>query len=378
MSNRWRLLFHDDVGAAEGLALDEALMGDYRRGAPSRPPTLRLYNYRSHAALVGRYQHLDAEVDLDACERTGTPVSRRPTGGGAIVMGTGQLGVAVVDTAPAAESPKELIERYSRGVAAGLAELGIETSFRGKNDLEAGGRKIAGLGLYLDGEGALLFHASVLADLDVAFMLEVLRIPAAKLGDKGVAAVADRVTTVSRETGRPWTAAQLRPLVATGFAKALGADPVEGSVTAGEEARAGQLARGKYADPAWLHQRSPHPDATGTAVVKTSEGLVRLYLTLSGFTIKSALFTGDFNDLPVPLVAFEESLRWKSLDPEKLRSLARLTAGESTLGVTPEKLADLVLEAAGRAQARAGAAPVRPEGSCYFPESPATSRRVPA
>src|SRR5512138_2537890 len=116
MSEPWRLLVDDGAGAAEGLALDEALMGSYARGKPRRPPTLRLYSYRTHCALVGRYQNLEAEVDLVACAGTGTQVSRRPTGGGAIVMGAGQLGVALVDRAPADRRPKQLIEDYSRGI----------------------------------------------------------------------------------------------------------------------------------------------------------------------------------------------------------------------------------------------------------------------
>ena len=84
---RWRLLTHIGVGAASGLALDEAMLAGYARDAdPTWAPTLRLYTYRSHCALVGRYQHLEAEVDLDACRRTGTAWSRRPTGGGVDVV----------------------------------------------------------------------------------------------------------------------------------------------------------------------------------------------------------------------------------------------------------------------------------------------------
>lgn len=366
----WRLLADDGAGAAEGLALDEALMAGYQRGAADaadRAPTLRLYTYRSHAALVGRYQHLEAEVDLDACARTGTGVNRRPTGGGAIVMGAGQLGVAVVSRAPAAERPKELLERYAAGIQAGLAELGVTARFRGKNDLEAGGRKIAGLGLYLDGQGGFLFHSSVLADLDVPFMLDVLRIPAAKLGDKAVAAVDERVTTVSRETGEAWDGARLRDVIAVGFAKALDLDLEPGEVEPAERDRAGRLAAEKYASADWLAQRSPHPDATATALLKTPAGLVRLYLALQGGTIKSALFTGDFNELPVALGRFEEALRWKALDADVLAPAARATGVGEALGLPIPAVVGAVLEAGDRAGGRAVAAPRR-LGSCYFPE----------
>jgi lipoate-protein ligase A len=369
---RWRLLAHDRVPADEGLALDEGLMAGYHRGAPDRPPTLRLYTYADHAALVGRFQHLDAEVDLDACRRTGTGVNRRPTGGGAIVMGVGQLGVALITRAPAAQRPKELLERYATGIQLGLAELGIDTNFRGKNDLEAGGRKIAGLGLYLDGNGGFLFHSSVLADLDIGFMLEVLRIPAAKLGDKAAAAVGERVTTVTGETGDAWDGAALRDVIATGFAKALEIELEPAEVEPAEAAAAEALVAGKYRTTEWLAQRTPHPDATGTALLKTPSGLVRLYLALNGATIKSALFTGDFNELPPALARFEEALRWKALDAADVARAARTAQVDDELGLSTDELVTVVLDAGDRAAGRQVAAPAR-LGSCYFPEKGAAS-----
>lgn len=162
----WRYITADGVGAAEGLACDEALMTPYGRGgdgaATQTPATLRLYTYRPHCALVGRYQSVEDEVDLERCRELGVEINRRPTGGGAIIMGPGQLGVALTARAPADETPRATLKRYAAAVIAGLAALGVAAGFRSKNDLEVGGRKIAGLGLYLDPLGALLFHASVL------------------------------------------------------------------------------------------------------------------------------------------------------------------------------------------------------------------------
>ena len=373
MTQRWRLLSHDGVEAAAGLALDEALLSGYGRDKdPGWPTTLRLYTYRSHCALVGRYQHLEAEVDLDACRRTGTGFSRRPTGGGAIVMGTGQLGVAVATRAPVGEHPRRLLGRYAEGIVSGLAELGIEATFAGKNDLSVARRKIAGLGLYSDAAGGLLFHASVLADLDVAFMLSVLRIPAAKLGDKGVAAVEERITTVSRETGEAWTGAGLRDVIAAGFSKALELDLDPATATTTEAAEAARLEAERYDADGWRFEQTPQPDATATSVMKTPEGLVRCYLAMHGPTIKSALFTGDFNAVPEPLARFEESLRWARLEEATLERLAARSCPDGTgLGVPPSDLVRAVLEAGERAAAPA--APVRPSGSCYFPDAPEVS-----
>lgn len=362
-----RLLTDDGVGAADGLALDEAMMAGYAREAPDRPATLRLYTYASHCALCGRYQHLDAEIDLDACREAGVTFNRRPTGGGAIIMGEGQLGVAVIGRATT-ERPKDTIVRLSRGIVTGLATGGIDAAFGGKNDLKVGRRKIAGLGLYLDGRGGMLFHASVLADLDIGFMLGVLRIPASKLGSEGVDAVAQRVTTVSRETGSRWTGFTLRDVIARGFAQELGVTVEHGAPDDAEVTRMRRLVRDKYDTADWLHQRRPQPDATATSLLKTPGGLVRLYLALQGDTVKSALFTGDFNHIPEPLSRFENGLRWSRLDPERLARLADDTMGGDTgLGVPPAALVDAVLAAAARAAERELAAPHR-TGSCYFPE----------
>jgi lipoate-protein ligase A len=369
----WRLISGDGAGAADGLALDEALMARYARGKPEQPPTLRLYTYRSHCALVGRYQNLEAEVDLAACERTGTQVSRRPTGGGAIIMGAGQLGVAVVSRARAGQTPREVIAEFAGSVAAGLAQLGIEAVFRGKNDLETDGRKIAGLGLYVDADGGMLFHASVLADLDIGFMLEVLRIPAAKLAGKAAGAVAQRVTTVAEQTGQPFDGAALRPALAAGFAGFFGATLVPGSPEPDEQALAARLAAERYSSPAWLADRSMSADGSGSAAVKTPAGLARIYITTHADLVKNAIIVGDFNVLPRAVVEMEAALRWRRLDESTVLEAVSGCGADAALGVPASLITSAVLEAGRQAGERATAEPVRAAGSCYFPE-PARSR----
>ncbi len=368
MKASWRLLADDGAGAAEGLALDEALMAGHARGEPPRPPALRLYTYRTHCALIGRYQNVDAEVDLAACRDTRTQVSRRPTGGGAIIMGAGQLGVAVVAAAPPDRRPREIIEELATGLTSGLAELGITAVFRGKNDLEVNGRKVAGLGLYLDQAGAMLFHASVLADLDIGFMLQALRIPAAKLADKAASAVSERVTTVTELTGRPWDGPALRPVIAAGFAAAFGARLEPGEPSDRERTRAATLAADKYSSDTWLADRSAALDGCGSARLKTPAGLATIYLTTHGDLVKNAIVVGDFNDLPPAVLRMESSLRWHRLDDLSVASAIARSGAASALGVAPEQLVAAVLQAGLQAQDRLAAAPVRSEGSCYFPE----------
>lgn len=377
----WCLLCDDGNEAAAGLALDEALMARVSRDAvglrPTLRPTLRLYTYADHAALVGRYQTLAAEVDLDACAATGTRVSRRPTGGGAIVMGRDQLGIALVLPARAA-SLKALIPELGGGVVEGLRRLGVPAEFGGKNDLLAGGRKIAGLGMYMDSRGALLFHASLLVDLDIEFMLRVLDIPAAKMAGRGAAAVAERITTVRRETGRPLDVGTVREVIAEGFAARFGVDLVADEPDDGERAAATERVANRYAHRAWLDAQNAQPDGTGSATFRSPDGLVRVFVSAQGSLVKSLQFAGDFNAVPEGLRRLEHALRWRHLNADTMRDVVaevRTGTGPDAGWRRDEDVVAAVLSAGAGALDR-GAAPVRVNGSCYFPDQTEQGSRL--
>ncbi len=307
----WRYVADDGVTASFGLAADEVVTR--RQGTGASPPTLRLYTYASHCALVGRFQRLASELHLDACRRLGVAVNRRPTGGGAIVMGADQLGVAIMgppDGPRSYDRTRELFQRFSAGLVAALGELGIAAEYRRKNDVEVGRRKIAGLGIWHEPGGGLLFHASLLVDLDVAFMLRVLRTPFPKISDKAIATVADRMTTVRRELGRAVTTAEVRRRLADAYARALGIALEPGAFTPEERAEIARLEAERYARPAWLAQEPATPDAAGVASLKTPGGVVTAQLTLAGDMVKAVYFTGDFFADETVLAGIERALRW--------------------------------------------------------------------
>jgi lipoate-protein ligase A len=326
----WRYLAGDAVSAAAGLATDEALTA--RQGTGASPPTVRLYTYASHCALVGRFQRVRSEVRLDECRRRGIAVNRRPTGGGTILMGADQLGVAIMtpgDGLPRSyERIRDLFQRFSAGLTDALAALGIRASYRRKNDLEVDGRKIAGLGIFFDRGGGLLFHASLLVDLDVPLMLSVLETPFAKISDKAVATVADRITTVRRECGRSIALDEVRDLVREGYARTLGADLAPGDLTAEERTAIRVLEDARYGTGAWVHQEPAVPDSTGSAAVKTAGGLVSAHLTVAGEVIKAVYLTGDFFCDERDVMEIERALRWHVADPARVRATLERLAGE--------------------------------------------------
>jgi lipoate-protein ligase A len=345
----WRYLEADGVGAAEGLAVDEALL-------LCPQPVLRLYTYRSHAALCGKFQNVEAEIDVSFCRASAIAIGRRPTGGGAILMGEGQLGIAVLDSSRrpgVPEHPKEIFARYGGALLAGLARLGIAGGLEAKNDLRVGGRKIAGLGVCRGEDGAFLFHTSLLVDLDVDLMLRVLKIPAEKLSDKLRARVADNLTTVRRELGRAVGMAEVRAAFREGFREALGASLRDEPLSAEERQRAAALEATKYSRESWIFQRQPTPDMNGTSLRKTPGGLLRLYLSLAGERIKDVTITGDFLSESGEVLALEKDLSSIAADEATVR---RAVDAHRLGGVGADDLAAAILEAVAEARKHASVA----------------------
>ena len=101
----------------------------------------------------------------------------------------------------------------------------------------------------------MLFHTSLLVDLDVPLMLRLLSIPAEKISDKVLRFVADRTTTVRRETGRDVTIEEARTAVAAGYAQRFGAELVAQPLNVAELSAIDDLIRTKYATTEWIDQR---------------------------------------------------------------------------------------------------------------------------
>lgn len=349
----WRFLDGDGASASFGLAVDETL----QRGGG---PCLRLYTYRSHCALVGKFQQLAAEIDLDFCRANGIAVNRRPTGGGAILMGAEQLGIALVDRSTRAgvpDHPKEIFARYGRALLAGLERLGVRGALEAKNDLRVDGRKIAGLGVCRDEGGAFLFHTSLLVDLDVDLMLRVLKVPAEKLTDKLRARVADNLTTVRRELGARVALEDVRAAIREGFAEAERVRLEPDVLDAAEIRAAEELEREKYLDPSWIDRRVATPDMVGTSLRKTPGGLLRLYLSLAGERIKDVSITGDFVAAGDGVTLVEKRLARVVAEEAPIRAaLAASALDDAFPGIGADELVPAILDAVAEARKHASRA----------------------
>lgn len=375
----WRLCEADGVHAAPGLATDELLL--QRVGDGRSPPTLRLYAYRPHCALVGRFQQTANELQLDACTALGIDVNRRPTGGGAILMGPDQLGIALALKAADDErlrgGPRALMQRFSSGLLRGLGILGVDAVFRGKNDLAVGGRKLAGLGICRDAGGGILFHASLLVDLDVALMARVLRLPhgPGAPDERELAVLRTRTTTVRECVGRRIAMTEVRARIAAGFAGAFGTTLHADELAGDEQTGVQQLVRDKYGTSAWVHQETLVADTVGEAAQRTPAGTVTVRVALAGATLKAAQVRGTFFADEAAVADLEGRLRWLALTDGALEQAVAAWSAHwrAADGEEPVPSARAVVQAltaaVERARAGTAAGADRPYGCFVRPEA---------
>lgn len=245
MNSKWRYIEEDGSTASYGLAADEYLTRLLSTSPYSH--ILRLYTYRDYCALIGRHQDVGAELHLAYCKRMGIEINRRPTGGGAIIMGQGQLGIALATSIVEGYALRDSVavfEYLSRGIIAALRHIGIVAEFWPKNDLLVRGSKIAGLASSAQ-EDAGLFHASLLVDMNQEVMLKVLKKPAR--GPRPI-------TTVSEELGRRPGTHEIREVMMTGFKEAFNIELVTEPFSPEEFRKIKTLEEEKYRSWNWVYE----------------------------------------------------------------------------------------------------------------------------
>lgn len=180
MEKVWRLIIDSAREPVMNMALDEAIM----LGMAERPsdPTLRIYRWSYPCISIGRFQRLDVSAPPEG----GTPIVRRPTGGGSVSHGERSLTYSMIyreDSGAVAKGTRTSYSQIHNGVAAFLRALGAEAELYAHDskygrvfgpcftspvasDVVVGNRKVAGAAQRRKA-GVVLHQGEVSLDLDV-------------------------------------------------------------------------------------------------------------------------------------------------------------------------------------------------------------------
>lgn len=230
------------------MAVEEVLARQVAEGR--RKPALRIWDWASNAVIIGSYQSLGNEVDLDGAARHDVTVVRRISGGGAMFVEPGNTitySLYVPDTLVAGLSFQESYAFLDAWVLRAFKSLGVDAFYAGLNDIASAQGKIGGSAQKRI-KGTVVHHTTMSYDMDAAKMLEVLRIGREKLSDKGTRSAAKRVDPVRSQTGR-----SREDVIAALVAEFEGSYGLtRTTLDAATWAEAEELARTKFGTQEWL------------------------------------------------------------------------------------------------------------------------------
>jgi lipoate-protein ligase A len=244
----WRLVHEPPQSPALHMALDDVLVDEVSAGR--REPTLRIWEWASPAVVIGRFQSLRNEVDMQAARHHGIEVVRRISGGGAMFIEPGNTITysifAPIDMVEGMgfEQAYALMDAW---VLAALGELGVQAWYQPLNDIASPAGKIAGAAQARRGK-AVLHHVTMAYDIDADKMLQVLRIGREKLSDKGTTSAQKRVDPLRSQTGL--SRGEVIAVLVDSFRRRHGGLKT-GGIGVDELARAERLALEKFTSQEW-------------------------------------------------------------------------------------------------------------------------------
>lgn len=247
----WQFIAGEAYPPAEQMALDEVLAEQV--GAGERPPTLRVWEWASNAVIIGSFQSVRNEVDLEGAAEHDVSVVRRISGGGAMFVEPGNTITYSLYVPESLVSGLSFIESYAfldEWVVAALNDLGVEASYQPINDITSPAGKIAGAAQKRLAGGVILHHVTMAYDIDAGKMVRVLRIGREKLSDKGTTSANKRVDPVRSQTGL--SRAEVIGRMVETFRSRYGLEDV--AVDAATLARTLERVETKFGTEEWLHR----------------------------------------------------------------------------------------------------------------------------
>jgi lipoate-protein ligase A len=236
------------------------------------PDTIIFCRPRTPYVCLGYHQVYDATFDRAELERRGLPVFRRRLGGGATYLDSNQLFYqCIVHHSRAPVMLKDVYQRMLAAPVAALRRVGLDAQLYDLNEIEVGGKRIAGIGGGRIDEAAVVV-GNVLCAFDYASMAAVWRVPSESFRALALETMRQRIATL-REFGQ-FEFDTLERLLAEEFSNAFRRPLEEGKLSSEEERRSIAIAR-RMASPEYLNL---HNDSQSSRPMRTLKVSARAWI----------------------------------------------------------------------------------------------------
>jgi len=310
------------------MAFDEYCLEQLRSDAP-----LFYIWQNSPSVIIGQNQNAYGEVNLNYLETQGILLARRVTGGGAVYHDLQNLNYTIVGRSSDLEKD---YPDYLNTMLKALKSLGVDASLTGRNDIMVEGKKVSGYAKRVF-KDRLMVHGTLMYDVDLDTLQQVLSTPGSKLSSSGIASVRSKVANLKdylpqfSSVRELWEA--LEVIMADGDAEMALAD---------EDLKAIEKMRDeKFATWQWNYGRSNA--AQFASKQKFSCGTVEVSYSLLHGCICDISFGGDYlGNLPSEAVA--EALKGCRYERKDiLETLEHCGVGDVFDSLTPDELTTLII-----------------------------------
>lgn len=292
-------------------------------------PVFYLWQNRP-SVIIGYNQEVNTEVNLAYLQQNDIALVRRVTGGGAVYHDFGNLNYTIVGCS---EDLEKDYPEYASFMIKALQKLGIPATLSGRNDILVEGKKVSGFAKRVC-KNRLMVHGTLMYDVDLEVLTNVLNPSTVKLQSKGIASVRSRVTNL-REYLPEFSDIQA-------FGKQLEVilsdndKDTEYKLSEEDLNNIRQLRDEKFAQWEWNYGKSPK--ATLTHSARLVCGTVEIHLTLHENRITSCRFGGDFlGNLPTSEI--EQILQGVAYEADAVRTcLSKRPIQEYFDGITVDDL----------------------------------------
>jgi lipoate-protein ligase A len=190
------------LGATSALQTQAIYHAVAERMTPDASDTIILCRTATPYLCLGYHQGFDDVLDRSACERLSLPVFRRKVGGGTTYLDSDQLFYQFIlhkNRVPAMFN--DVFAQTLAAPVSALRRLDVDAVLRHVNEIEVGGKRIAGTGGGWICDAAVVV-GNVLFDFRYDVLVDVWRFPSESSRSLADYALRQRVTTLKKKA--PW------------------------------------------------------------------------------------------------------------------------------------------------------------------------------
>ncbi|MEM3506498.1 MAG: lipoate--protein ligase family protein [Candidatus Bathyarchaeia archaeon] len=171
--SKWRLIEFNSFNPKMNLALEEAILRSILEKRASN--TLILWR-NSSSVIVGLFNDVMAEVNIEVCKANNVEIVRRISGGGAVYHDLGNLNISLILDSSSIKIPVDtlkLYEWFSKPIIRVIEKLGANANFNTPNSIFVDGKKVSGMAMHFL-YNFLLVHCTLLINANLKLMSKVL------------------------------------------------------------------------------------------------------------------------------------------------------------------------------------------------------------